>query len=107
MQAPKADPGPIFKHALGSEIAAGHAQIRAEHLGQSPLGNTIPGGIGKLRAFLEIDYEIHRNAGVPGPLGVGRFGAVADEIAGHFASVCGSCPGEIGYQSCWQISSSE
>src|ERR1700722_19976341 len=107
MQPPEADTGAIFEHALGAEVAACHAQIRAQHFGQSALGNTVPGGIGELRAFLEIDHEIDGDAGIPGPLGVRRLGTVADEITCHLASVCGSSLLERGYQSCWQISFQE
>ena len=107
MQAPKPDPGTIFEHAFGGEVAARHAQISAQHFSKPALRDTVPGGIGKLGALLEIDHEIDGDAGVPGPLGMRRLGAVADEIAGHLASVCGSCSGASGYQSCSQISSQE
>ena len=89
MQPPEADPGAVFEHALGGEIAAGHPEIGAEHLGQPALGDAVPGRIGEFGAFLEIDHEIDGDAGVSGPLGMGRLGAVADEIAGHLVSVCG------------------
>src|SRR5580692_2438200 len=102
MQPPEAYTGAIFEHALGAEIATCHAQIRAQHLGQSALGNTVSRRIGELRAFLEIDHEIDGDAGVARPLGVRRLGTVADEIPCHSFS-----PGRSGYQSSRQISSSE
>src|SRR5947209_6481004 len=100
MQPPETDAGAVFEHAFRSKVAARHAQIRAQHLGQPPLRDAVPGGIRKLRALLEIDDEIDRNAGVSGPLGMRRLGAIADEIAGHLASVVGSSARETGYQSC-------
>src|SRR5262249_58676269 len=66
------------------------------HLGQPALRDTVSGGVGELRTLFEIDHEIDGDAGVAGPLGVGRLGAVTDEVAGHLASVCAVCDGVRG-----------
>src|SRR6516165_953933 len=102
VQAPKSDAGAVFEHALGSKVAARDPEIGTEHLGESALADAIPGGIGELRAFLEIDHEVDGDAGAAAPSGMRRFGAVSDEIACH-----GFPPGRSGYQSSRQISSSE
>src|SRR5216683_6143819 len=91
VEAPEADPGAIFEHAFSGEIAAGHTQIPAEHLGQPALGDAVPTRVGELGPFLEIDDEIDGDAGVAGPLGMRRLGAVTYEIACHLASDCGFC----------------
>ena len=88
--------------AIRGEVAAAHPQIPAEHLGQPALGDAVPTRVGELGPFLEIDHEIDGDAGIPGPVGVGRLGTVADEIPCHSFS-----PGRSGYQSSRQISSSE
>src|SRR5215469_2018130 len=102
MQTPKADAGAVFEHALGAEIAAGHTEIGAEHFGEAALADAVAGGIGQLRAFLEIDHEVDGDARAARPLGMRRFGTVTDEVADH-----GRPPGRSGYQSSRQMSSSE
>src|SRR5262249_31659411 len=61
-------------------------EVDAEHLGQPALAYTVAVGIGKLGAFLEVDHEIDGDAGIPRPLGMGRLGAVTDEVACHDCS---------------------
>jgi len=58
--------------------------------------DAVAGGIGQLRAFLEIDHEVDGDTRAARPLGMRRLGAVTDEVACHFASVSV----ETGYQSC-------
>src|SRR5215469_3218062 len=94
MQAPKADAGAVFEHALGTKVAARDPQIRAEHLGETALADAVAGGIGELRAFLEVDHEVDGDASAAGPLGMRWLGAVPDEISCHRFP-----PGGSGYQS--------
>src|SRR6516162_11734361 len=100
MEAPEADSGAVFEHALGTEVAPPDAEIAAEHLGQPGLGHAVTRRIGKFGTFLEIDYEIDGDTGIAGPSGMGRLGAVADEVARH----CWS-PGGSAYQPRRKISS--
>src|SRR6516225_11758983 len=83
MEAPEPDPGAVFEHALGTEVAPADPEVAAEHLGQPALGHSVAGRIGEFRTFLEIDHEIDGDAGVAGPSGMGRLSAVTDEVAGH------------------------
>ena len=89
MKAPEADPGAVFEHALGTEVAPPDAEIAADHLGQPGLGDAISSGIRKFGTLFEIDHEIDSNAGIAGPSGMRRVSAVADEIARHDFSPCG------------------
>ena len=44
MEPPEADPRAIFEHALGAEVAARHAQIGADHLGQAAFRDAVAAG---------------------------------------------------------------
>ena len=79
MEAPKADPGAVFEHALSTEVAPSDPEIAAEHLGQPALGHAVTGRIGELRTFLEIDHEIDGDVGLTRPSGMRRLGAVTDD----------------------------
>src|SRR6185312_13680642 len=102
VQPPPAHPAAVFEHALRAEIApAAHAGIDAGAFGEAALADPVAGRVGQLRAFLEIDHEIDRDARPARPIGMRRRLPVADEITGHGCFASGS-----GYQSSWQISSS-
>ena len=62
------DPGAVFEHALGAEVAAGlPASVLA--LSISPVSrDAVAGRVGQLRAFLEIDHEIDRDARLARPV---------------------------------------
>src|ERR1700731_3782086 len=66
MEPPPADPRAVFEHALCGEVAA-IAGIGAGALDQPGLRDAVARRVGQLRAFLEIDHEIDRDARLARP----------------------------------------
>eukprot|EP01045_Picozoa_sp_COSAG04_P026991 COSAG04_NODE_3863_length_2464_cov_3.895045_3_plen_198_part_00 len=77
---PEAHPRAVFEHGLGGQIADATRRVGGA-LDQAGLRGGVPVAHGGLRALLEVDDEVHRDPGAAGPLGVGRGGAVPDEVA--------------------------
>ncbi len=93
MEPPPPNARAVFEHAFGGEVAA-IAGIGTGALDEAGLGDAVACRVGELRALLEIDHEVDRDARPTGPARIWRRRAIADEIAGHFAS-----PGGSGYHS--------
>ena len=89
--APAADAGAIFVDRLHTEVAIGITR-GADDLGQELLRTAVAMQDAILAALLNIQHELHGDAGISRPACLGWIAAVADQIAwirgiGHGASV--------------------
>src|ERR1051326_892632 len=82
METPPADARAVLEHAFGGEVAA-VAGIGAGALEEPSSRVAVPGRVGQLRPFLEVDDEVDGDARLARPIRVGRLSPVADKITGH------------------------
>ena len=77
---PQACPAAIFVHALRSEVSVALGDTRRTDFRQRLLRPAVAVAHRILGAFLDVENEIQRQTRAAGPIGMRRFGAVADEV---------------------------
>jgi hypothetical protein len=80
--APHADARAIFVKLLHADVADAQERLRGHDLREERLRGLVAVQDAVLAAFLVIEHELHGYPRASRPVGLGRIGAVADEIAG-------------------------
>ena len=89
-QAPEADPAAVLEQAFAGEVAALDRLAHAVGIGEADVGVVLAVLHRGLGAFLVVHDEVDGEPRAVRPFGVGRVGAVADEIAAHLVGHRGS-----------------